>query len=191
VGGSHVIRTDARLIAATNGDLVKAMAESRFRSDLYYRLNVFPIHVPALRERSEDVPMLVEFFAARCAERIGKKIRHIEKTTMDLLVSYKWPGNIRELQNVTERGVILADSGILRIDPTVLGVGVEAAPVSVSTDALHRQQRDLIESTLAETRGRVAGPNGAAVRLRLPASTLESKIRALKIDKHKYRSPSQ
>jgi formate hydrogenlyase transcriptional activator len=189
VGGSHVIRTDARLIAATNGDLVKAIAENRFRSDLYYRLNVFPIHVPALRERSEDISMLVEYFAARCAERIGKKIRHIEKTTMDLLVNYKWPGNIRELQNVIERGVILADSEILRIDPTVLGVGAEAAPADVGTDALHGQQRDLIESILAETRGRVAGPNGAAARLRLPASTLESKIRALKIDKHKYRSP--
>jgi formate hydrogenlyase transcriptional activator len=187
VGSSHVIRTDARLIAATNGDLVKAIAENRFRSDLYYRLNVFPIHVPALRERSEDVPILVEYFAARCAERIGKKIRHIEKTTMDLLVSYKWPGNIRELQNVIERGVILADSGILRIDPTVLGAGAESAAADTDKDALHQQQRDLIESTLAETRGRVAGPHGAAARLRLPASTLESKIRALKIDKHKYR----
>jgi formate hydrogenlyase transcriptional activator len=190
VGGSHVIRTNARLIAATNGDLVKAIAENRFRSDLYYRLNVFPIHVPALRKRSEDVPILVEYFTARCAERIGKKIRHIEKATMDLLVSYQWPGNIRELQNVIERGVILTDAEVLRIDPAVLDVGSEVAPADVGIDALHGQQRDLIESTLAETKGRVAGPNGAAARLRLPASTLESKIRALKIDKHKYRSPS-
>jgi len=190
VGSSHVIRTDARLIAATNGDLVTAIAENRFRSDLYYRLNVFPIHVPALRERSEDVPMLVEYFAARCAERIGKKIQRIEKATMDLLVSHKWPGNIRELQNVIERGVILADSETLRIDPPMVGAGVEAASVDAHRDALHRQQRDLIESTLAVTRGRVAGPHGAAARLRLPASTLESKIRVLKIDKHKYRSPS-
>jgi formate hydrogenlyase transcriptional activator len=188
VGGSQVISTNVRLIAATNRDLMNAMAENKFRSDLYYRLNVFPIYVPALRERSEDVPMLVEYFAAQCAERIGKKIKHIERTTMDLLVTYNWPGNIRELQNVIERGVILADSEILRIDPAVLGVGVEAARTGLGTDALHRQQRERIESTLAETKGRVAGSNGAAARLRLPASTLESKIRALKINKHKYRS---
>jgi formate hydrogenlyase transcriptional activator len=188
VGGSQVISTNVRLIAATNRDLMNAMAENKFRSDLYYRLNVFPIYVPALRERGEDIPVLVEYFAAQCAERIGKNIKHIERTTMDLLLTYNWPGNIRELQNVIERGVILADSEILRIDPTALGVSVESAPAEFGTDALHRQQRERIESTLAETKGRVAGPNGAAARLRLPASTLESKIRALKINKHKYRS---
>jgi formate hydrogenlyase transcriptional activator len=186
VGGSQTIRTDARLIAATNRDLSQAAADSRFRSDLYYRLSVFPIHVPALRERRDDIPMLVEYFTARCCERMfNKKIEHIDRETMRALVDYDWPGNIRELQNVIERGVILAENGILRVDPSILGIRGASESLSQS-DVLHQRERELIESALAETKGRVAGPKGAAARLRLSASTLESKIRALGIDKHKY-----
>jgi formate hydrogenlyase transcriptional activator len=189
VGGSQTIRTDARVIAATNRDLSQAITDSRFRSDLYYRLNVFPIQVPALRERREDIPILVEYFISHCSKGMGKKIDHIDRTTMNLLVDYHWPGNVRELQNVIERAVILAENGIVRISPSQLGIS--GVPESISqTDVLHQRERELIESTLAETRGRVAGSKGAAARLRLPASTLESKIRALGINKHKYRSRS-
>ncbi len=136
VGGSQTIRTDARLIAATNRDLSQAIAAGRFRGDLYYRVSVFPIHIPALRERREDIPMLVEYLTCRACERTCKKIEHIDRETMEALVDYDWPGNIRELQNVIERGVILAESGILRIDSSVLGI--RAAPESTSkTDVLH------------------------------------------------------
>jgi formate hydrogenlyase transcriptional activator len=188
VGGSQTIRTDARLITATNRDLSQALADGRFRSDLYYRVSVFPIHIPALRERREDIPMLVEYLTSRACERTSKKIEQVDRETMHALVDYDWPGNIRELQNVIERGVILAENGILRIDPSILGI--HGAPESISeTDVLHQRERELIESALAETKGRVAGSKGAAARLRLSASTLESKIRALGIDKYKYRSP--
>lgn len=188
VGGNQTIRTDARLIAATNRDLSQAIADGRFRSDLYYRLSVFPIQVPALRERREDIPILVEYLTSRACERTCKKIEHVDRETMHALVDYDWPGNIRELQNVIERGVILAENGILRIDPSILGVRGAAESTS-ETDVLHQRERELIESALAETKGRVAGSKGAASRLRLSASTLESKIRALGIDKYKYRSP--
>jgi formate hydrogenlyase transcriptional activator len=187
VGGNQPIRTDIRLIAATNRDLPRAIADNRFRSDLYYRLNVFPIHVPSLRERRDDIPILVEYFISRCSERMGKKIDQIDRPTMNLLTDYNWPGNIRELQNVIERGVILAENGILRIDPSILGINERPEPFS-ETDVLHQRERELIESVLTETRGRIAGLKGAAARLRLPASTPESKIRALGIDKYKYRT---
>jgi formate hydrogenlyase transcriptional activator len=189
VGGSQTIRTDARVITATNRDLPQSIADGRFRSDLYYRLNVFPIQVPALRERREDIPILAEYFISRCAGQMGKKIEHIDRAAMDLLIDYHWPGNIRELQNVIERAVILAESSILRIDSGMLGINLATESIS-PTDVLHQHERELIESALAETRGRIAGSKGAAARLRLPASTLESKIRALGIDKHKHRSRS-
>jgi transcriptional regulator with GAF, ATPase, and Fis domain len=185
VGGTQTIRTDVRLIAATNRDLRHAAAEGRFRADLFYRLNVFPIEVPPLRQRREDIPMLVEFFVARYGERFGKAIKRVHRETMALLVEYEWPGNIRELQNVIERGVILAENGTLRLEPSTLGIEIEPAP---QTNVLETQERETIESALAEAKGRVAGPNGAAARLRLPPSTLESKIRALQIDKFRYRS---
>jgi formate hydrogenlyase transcriptional activator len=185
VGGSQTIHSDVRLIAATNRDLHQAIEAGSFRTDLYYRLNVFPIEVPPLRERREDIPMLVEYFAARCGERIGKRIERIHKETMSFLVEYDWPGNIRELQNVIERGVILTENGTMRLERSVFGIRNEAVP---ETNILDRQERDLIQSALVETKGRIAGRNGAAARLGLPPSTLESKIRALKIDKHRYRS---
>jgi formate hydrogenlyase transcriptional activator len=187
VGGSQTIRTDARVIAATNRDLSQAIRDDRFRSDLYYRLNVFPIQVPPLRERRDDIRVLTEYFISQCSEHMGKKIEQIDRTTMNLLLDYHWPGNVRELQNVIERAVILAENGILRIDPSVIGIN-GTPESSYLTDVLHERERELIESALAETKGRVAGLKGAAARLRVPASTLESKIRALGINKYKYRS---
>ena len=120
VGGNRTIRTDVRVIAATNRDLLREVSNGRFRSDLYYRLNVFPVHMPALRERSNDVPILIEYFVARLADRMGKRIRHIEKRTLDAMQQYSWPGNIRELQNVVERGVILAEGDVFRLQPDAL-----------------------------------------------------------------------
>ncbi len=187
VGGSQTLRTDVRVIAATNRDLPAAIAEGRFRSDLYYRLNVFPIQVPPLRERREDIPLLVDYFVARYSARAGKRIRGIEKRTAALLSSYDWPGNVRELQNVVERAVILSDDGILRVDPAALGA--RPAPVRARKPALNpfrEKERELIEEALAKTNGRVAGPSGAAAALGIPASTLESKIKRLKINKFRF-----
>jgi len=154
---------------------------------LYYRLNIFPLVVPPLRERRDDIPLLVEYFVARFSDRLGRKVSRVDRQTMELLQAYHWPGNIRELQNVIERSVILAEGGILRIDATVLE---SAGPRETNPDGdvLRQNEKDSIEAALAATKGRVAGAHGAAARLRLPASTLESKIRALKIDKFKFRS---
>jgi len=154
---------------------------------LYYRLNIFPLVVPPLRDRREDIPLLVEYFAARFGERLGRKVSRIDRQTMELLQSYGWPGNIRELQNVIERSVILAEGGTLRIDANILEPGdLRQAPQQ--GHVLRQNEKELIEAALAQTNGRVAGPRGAAARLRIPASTLESKVRALKIDKYKFRS---
>ncbi len=192
LGGTQTIQTDVRLIAATNRDLHEAIAEGSFRSDLFYRLNVFPIDVPPLRERVEDIPLLVDAFIQKFSSRMGKRIRGVDRNTMDLFLRYGWPGNIRELQNVVERGVILSDNGVLCVEPEVLGQhGVVAEirpPGSGEFNPLRDQTRESIEAILQQTRGRVSGPNGAARRLRIPASTLESKIRALGIDKHRFRS---
>ena len=190
VGGTRTISTDARVIAATNRDLPKEVAEGRFRSDLYYRLNVFPLKSPALRERRVDIPLLVEYFAARFSERAGKRIDRVDRPSLEALTKYDWPGNIRELANVVERAVILADGGVLRIAPGTLTEDIaNAAPAGASSDAENKiaaQERQLIEDALAEANGRVAGPRGAASRLGLSASTLESKIRRLGIDKYRY-----
>jgi len=142
-----------------------------------------------LRERRDDIPLLVEYFAARFGERLGRKVTRVDLPTMELLQAYHWPGNIRELQNVIERSVILAESGTLHIDASVLGAG-ESPKTRSQGDVLRQNERESIEAVLAETKGRIAGPRGAAARLRIPASTLESKIRALKIDKFKFRSAS-
>src|SRR2546422_2382020 len=189
VGGNKTIHTDVRVITATNRDLQREVADGRFRSDLYYRLNVFPIHVPALKDRSDDIPILVDYFISRFAGRMGKRIRQIEKRTFDAMQQYSWPGNIRELQNVIERGVILAEAEVFRLDPGTLpqesqGSAEIAAPAVEST---REQQKAHIEAVLKETRGRIAGPDGAAARLGMPASTLESKIKTLKINKHLFR----
>jgi formate hydrogenlyase transcriptional activator len=181
VGGSRTIKTDVRVIAATNRDLQREVAEGRFRMDLYYRLNVFPIRVPPLHERAEDIPVLVEYFAARLAARMGKRISQIERRSLDEMQAYSWPGNIRELQNVIERCVILTDGEVLRLEPSALLPEAQPAAPEKSSDL-----RAQIEAALRETHGRVAGPNGAAVRLGLPVSTLEYRIRTLKINKHQF-----
>ena len=189
VGGNRTIQADVRVIAATNRDLQRHVAEGRFRTDLYYRLNVFPIHAPSLKERIDDIPILVDYFISRFATRMGKRIRQIDRRTLEAFERYSWPGNIRELQNVIERGVILADSEVFRLEPGTLpkdSQNSSEAPASESSNT-REQQKAQIEAVLKETRGRIAGPDGAAARLGIPASTLESRIKTLKINKHLFR----
>ena len=190
VGGSGLIRVNVRVIAATNRDLHAAVADGTFRADLFYRLNVLPLDVPALRERRSDIPLLVEYFIHRYAKRAGKRICGLTKETAQLLQSYDWPGNIRELQNVIERAVIVCDSDTLSIDARWLSGRPQGTPptASLSTGTLTAREKDAIEAALTETKGRVSGPFGAAARLGVPASTLESKIKALKIDKRRFKS---
>ena len=186
VGGNQSIRADVRVIAATHRDLPAAITAGTFRSDLFYRINVFPIEVPPLRERSEDIRLLVEYFIDRYAREAGKQIRHIEKKSMERLQSYSWPGNIRELQNVIERSVILCDTENFSVDESWLSP--EAHSSRPLAHEMIAQEKLFIESALAECKGRVAGPSGAAARLGMPPSTLDSKIRALKIDKRRFHS---
>ncbi len=184
VGGTCTLRSNVRVIAATHRDLPAAISAGTFRSDLFYRINVFPVEVPALRERTEDIRLLVEYFIDRFASKMGKNVRTIQRRTMDRLQSYPWPGNIRELQNVIERSMIVCDSDEFSVDESWLSHEVRAnRPL---TDTLAAQERELIEAALAETRGRVSGPSGAAAKLRMPASTLDSKIKSLNIDKRRY-----
>jgi formate hydrogenlyase transcriptional activator len=189
VGGSRVIPVDVRVIAATNRDLEAAIAAGVFRSDLFYRLNVFPIDVPPLRQRTKDIPMLIEYFVKRQAEKARKKISKIDKTTLKLCQSYHWPGNIRELQNIVERSVILCTGDTFWIDEAWLSS--HNAPRQASshrfTENLHNYEKELIEAALAESNGIVAGPNGAAVKLGIPRSTLDLKIKQLNIRKHTIR----
>jgi PAS domain S-box-containing protein len=186
VGGNRVISTDVRIIAATNRDLAAAISSGTFRADLFYRLNVFPIHVPPLRNRKEDIPMLVEYFVKRYAEKARKPISKIDKNTLKLCQSYHWPGNIRELQNIIERAVILCTGDTLWIDEAWLS-SQDAPRLEASgplTKNLHSYEKGLIEAALAESNGKVAGPNGAAVKLGVPRSTLDLKIKQLNIKKH-------
>jgi PAS domain S-box-containing protein len=190
VGGSRVLTTDVRIIAATNRDLTAAIAAGTFRSDLFYRLNVFPIEVPPLRKRKEDIPMLVEYFVKRYAEKAGKQIRSIGVNTLELCQSYPWPGNIRELQNIVERSVILTSGDTFWMEKAWL-TSPEPARQELPNplpDTLQNQERELIETALAECKGKVAGPKGAAAKLGIPRSTLDSKIKQLKIKKHKFTS---
>ena len=189
VGGGQTIPADVRVIAATNRDLAGAIESGTFRRDLFYRLNVFPIEIPPLRERREDIATLIEYFVQRYARKVGKKIRSIEKKTLDLMESYRWPGNIRELQNVIERSVIFCESDLFSVDPGWLSFESPTPPVDNSPigKMSPAQERESIEKALAATEGRVSGPWGAAVRLRMPASTLESKIRALRINKFRFK----
>jgi transcriptional regulator with GAF, ATPase, and Fis domain len=185
VGGNHILTTDVRVIAATNRDLTAAIAAGTFRSDLFYRLNVFPIEVPPLRKRKEDIPILVEYFVKRYAEKTGKQICKIEKNTLELCQAYPWPGNIRELQNIVERSVILTSGNVFRIEEAWLA-SPEPARQELEgplPDTLQIQERKIIESALAECKGKVAGPQGAAAKLGIPRSTLDSKIKQLKIKK--------
>ena len=189
VGSSHPISTDVRVIAATNRNLQTTIAAGTFRLDLFYRLSVFPIEVPPLRERKEDIPMLFEYFIKRYASRVGKNIKNVDKGTVELFQSYDWPGNVRELQNVIERYVILCDSEVFSVDESWLS-GDSLQPNSQSRPVGKKfldQQKKLIEAALAESKGRVAGPCGAAAKLGIPSSTLESKIKALKIKKNRFR----
>jgi formate hydrogenlyase transcriptional activator len=187
VGGNRTIKTDVRVIAATNKDLRREVNEGRFRMDLFYRLNVFPVHAPPLRERVNDIPALVDYFAARLAARTGKKISQIEKRSISAMQQYSWPGNIRELQNVIERCVILADSEVLRVDPDMLMQEAASVPIAAKLIAFGSDRKAHIEAVLHETRGKVYGPHGAASRLGLPATTLDSQIRALRINKHQFK----
>ncbi len=193
VGGSQPIRADVRLIAATNRDLKAAIASGVFRSDLFYRLNIFPIEVPPLRERKEDIPILTEYFIHRFAGRMGKKFSGIGRKTLELFQSYRWPGNIRELQNVVERSVIVCETETFSVDESWFARQdpPTEAIVRPLSHMLPKDEKALIEGALAETCGRVSGPAGAAVKLGLPASTLESKIRVLKINKHQFKCPQQ
>jgi transcriptional regulator with GAF, ATPase, and Fis domain len=191
VGGTGSIRTNVRVIAATNRDLEAAIAAGTFRSDLFYRLNVFPIEVPPLRERREDIPVLVEYFIDRFARKAGKRICSVNKRSLELLQSYPWPGNIRELQNVIERSVIVCDTENLSVDESwLLRQPLAGEPKSHQGLSRKRatQEKEMIETALRESGGRVSGPSGAAAKLDIPGSTLDSKIRSLKIDKNRFRT---
>src|ERR1700688_4757628 len=190
VGGNQPIRADVRVISASNRDLKAAMANGAFRSDLFYRLNVFPIEIPPLRERTDDIPILVEYFIDRYATEAGKKIRYVSKESMELLQSYRWPGNVRELQNVIERSVILCETETFSVDESWLSHDTEqTVPASQPlVQMLATQEKALIETALAETRGQVSGRTGAAAKLSMRPSTLESKIRTLKINKHRFKA---
>jgi DNA-binding NtrC family response regulator len=189
IGGHQPIAVDVRVIAATNRDLRSAIAEGTFRSDLFYRLNVFPIEMPPLRARREDISLLVEHFAERHACKYGAPACRISPTTMAQLQSYSWPGNVRELQNVVERALIVSDPGDLCVEPSwIPSAVVDTAADGAPADQLTLHQRRLIEGALAETGGQVAGASGAAAKLGMKSSTLESKIRSLRIDKHRFRT---
>jgi len=188
VGGNRIIPTDVRVIAATNRDLTAAIAAGTFRADLFYRLNVFPIEVPPLRKRKEDISMLVEYFVKRYAEKTGKQIRKIDNKTLERCQSYPWPGNIRELQNIVERSVILSSGDTFWIEKAWLA-SREPARLELPgplPDTLRNQEREIIERALSESKGKVAGPEGAAAKLGIPRSTLDWKIKQLRIRKHRF-----
>jgi formate hydrogenlyase transcriptional activator len=185
VGGTEVLRTDVRVISATNRDLQAAIADGGFRSDLYYRLNVFPIRLPPLRERKEDVPLLVSYFVDRYAKRAGKKINHIQKKALEALEEYSWPGNIRELQNVIERSLIIGETNEFSIDKSWFSS--ESQPARSPAVDQTSSERTRIEAALAQCSGKISGAHGAAAKLSMPPSTLESRIRSLKINKFQFK----
>jgi formate hydrogenlyase transcriptional activator len=191
VGSNKPIPVDVRVLSATHRDLNVLVAEGKFRQDLLYRLNVVPIEMPSLRERAADIPLLVEYFIDRFGKKTGKKFRTIHKQTLRLLQAYGWPGNIRELQNVIERAVILSDGDTFSVDDTWL----KQKPTHVASrtvalgGALLSQEKEMIEAALAESHGRISGPAGAAAKLAIPAQTLESKIKRLGIDKFRFKVP--
>src|ERR1700704_3732933 len=190
VGGSQTVSVDVRVIAATNRDLTSAVAEGKFRPELFYRLNVFPVRLPALRERIGDISLLVGYLIDRYAQKAGKKVRKIDKKTMELFHAYDWPGNIRELQNVVERAVILSEGETFFVDEAWLTRAtpkVAAASALLPTDLAEREKA-MIESGLREAEGLVSGPTGAATKLGVPRQTLESKIRKLGINRHHFKT---
>ncbi len=188
LGGSQRIRVDVRVIAATNRNLSVAIEEGRFREDLFYRLNVFPIEVPPLRQRTEDIPLLVRYLIDRYARKAGKSIRRVNKKALHRLQSYPWPGNVRELQNIIERSVIVCESDEFTVDESWLSTRSTIGGQLKLSSTLAAQEKTIIEDALRATRGRVDGPSGAAARLGMPRSTLESRIRALKINKTRFRA---
>jgi formate hydrogenlyase transcriptional activator len=191
VGGTGSIRSNVRVIAATNRDLEAAIDTGMFRSDLFYRLNVFPIEMPALRQRREDIPLLVEYFIDRLARKAGKSFQTVNKKSLALLQSYTWPGNIRELQNVIERSVIVCETQNFSVDESWLSRRSLATEPIRERGLLKRhpsQERAIIEAALVESGGKVSGPSGAAAKLGIAGSTLESKIKLLKINKQRFKS---
>jgi formate hydrogenlyase transcriptional activator len=184
LGGGDTIHVDVRIVAATNRDLMEDVRAGRFRGDLYYRLNVFPLRLPPLRERPEDIPLLAAHFAAKHGERFGRAINRIDRRSMKLLEGAAWPGNVRELENVIERAIILSRDGVLRVERDALP---HANLTGNMDERLRAQERDAIETALRASRGRVSGPNGAARALGLAPSTLDLRIKSLGIDKFQYR----
>jgi len=192
VGGNEIIKTDVRVIAATNRNLRKAILEGTFRADLFYRLNVFPLQLPALRDRREDIPLLVQFFVQRYSPRVGRRIEAIERETMERLTRYPWPGNIRELENIVERALILTTSSVLTVSPDVLS---ETMPVAAPADEtpeptgraapgdLNQVQRDHILGTLRKTNWVIEGARGAAVMLGMKPATLRHRMKKLGISR--------
>ncbi|MEK6702059.1 MAG: sigma 54-interacting transcriptional regulator [Planctomycetota bacterium] len=181
VGGTETIRVNVRVIAATNRDLAAEVAAGRFRSDLFYRLNVFPVQVPPLRERSADIPVLTSFFVTRLSAAVGRQIDDIDSPTLERLVRYPWPGNIRELRNVLERAVILTEGRTLRIAETELGPSGSHPSAGAQPISLADAEREHILLALKHTKGAIAGPTGAAKLLGVPASTLRSRMERLGI----------
>jgi formate hydrogenlyase transcriptional activator len=190
LGASQTRRVDVRLIVATNRNLEQAIDDGRFRSDLFYRLSVFPIHLPPLRERREDIPLLAEYFLERMSPRLGRRFDRIDTESMERLMNFSWPGNIRQLQNVIEHSAILCDDPTLTVPSRLLVEQVSVKIASRLNTALRSDERRMIEQALKEADGRVAGSAGAAARLGVPASTLESKIKRFSIDKLRYRGRS-
>jgi PAS domain S-box-containing protein len=192
VGGTGSIRTNVRVIAATNRDLEAAIAAGTFRSDLFYRLNVFPIEMPPLRKRREDIPVLVEYFIDRFARKAGKTFQAVNRRSLDLLQSYPWPGNIRELQNVIERSVIVCETENFSIDESWLSrrpaVAEPSSQYGLTKKQFASQEKAAIEAALIECKGQVSGSLGAAAKLGIPGSTLESKIKSLKINKKRFKT---
>jgi formate hydrogenlyase transcriptional activator len=190
VGGRERIQVDVRVIAATNRDLAAAVADGTFRQDLFYRLNVFPLEMPPLRERQEDIPVLMEYFIGRYARKAGKTFRRVSKRTLNRLQSYLWPGNVRELQNVIERSVIVADTDEFTVDESWLAAAPPVDSRLGLSGALAAHEKAIVEEALRASGGRVFGPSGAAARLGIPRSTLNFKIRALNINKSRFRVPA-
>jgi formate hydrogenlyase transcriptional activator len=190
VGSSQSISVDVRIIAATNRDLKAAVNAGMFRQDLFYRLNVFPVRVPALRERSGDIPLLVEHLVARYAATSGKTFSTIKMNTIETLQAYDWPGNIRELQNVIERAVILCEGETFSVDEAWLkrDSSRPSGPALALVATLADREREMIEAALAESQGRIAGPSGAAAKLGIPRQTLDSKIANLQISKTRFKT---
>jgi len=190
VGSSQPLTVDVRVLVATNRDLKSAVDAGTFRQDLFYRLNVFPIHLPSLRERVDDIPLLVEYFIDRYARKAGKNFSNITKKTLQLFQAYDWPGNIRELQNVIERAVILCDGETFSVDEAWLkrASSPVSDPVVPFVTTLVERERQMIETALAQCQGRVSGANGAAKKLGIPRQTLDARIASLGIDKHRFKT---